>query len=103
MPVSCSTRKARDPAKDEIQHEILSERIAEISREPGGRGDRHGADLAKPRRTMGAATRRRMAAVQQKRWAEAMQGSGIKVKKRRTSTEGRRRWEAYRVARAVAQ
>lgn len=62
------------------QHAILSERIAEITRELSGRAVHHDAGgMAKPRRKMSAAGRKRI--------IEAT----------------RRRWEAYRAAKVAAQ
>ena len=95
------------------QHVILGERIAEITRELGGRG-RHldAAGGAKPKRTMSAAARRRIGAAQRKRWAAVKGATGTPAKKaarkakRHMSAEGReriaeatrKRWEAYRAA-----
>jgi hypothetical protein len=97
------------------QHAVLGERIAEITQELGGRAGRPGAaGEAKPKRVMSAATRRRMAAAQQRRWAEKKGNTGgagemaSAKKKRNMSAEGReriaeatrKRWAAYRAAKA---
>jgi len=99
------------------QHTLLGERIAEITRELSGRsGQDDDRGIGKPKRVMSAATRRRMAESQQKRWAEK-KGSGESsekpagTKKRKMSAEGReriaeatrKRWEAYRAEKAGAQ
>jgi hypothetical protein len=100
------------------QHSLLGERIAEITRELGGKtAQTADTGTGRPKRVMSAATRRRMAASQQKRWAEkkgTAAGSPVKqagTKKRKMSAEGReriaeatrKRWEEYRAEKAAAQ
>ena len=100
------------------QHAVLGERIAEVTRELGGRAGRpDAAEVAKPKRTMSAAARRRIGAAQRKRWAEAKKATGAPAKKahakgrRKMSAEGReriaeatrKRWEAYRAEKAARE
>jgi hypothetical protein len=87
------------------QYAVLGERIAEITRELGGKAGRSelGAAGAPAKRVVSADTRRRMAEAQQRRWSKR---SG---KKRNMSSEGReriaeatrKRWEAYRAQKAA--
>ena len=99
------------------QYTILGERMAEITRELGGRGGHPEAAASgeKPKRTMSASARRRIAAAQRKRWAAVKGTTGASAKKaagkknRNMSAEGReriaeatrKRWEAYRAAKAA--
>ena len=99
------------------QYTILGERMAEITRELGGKPGRPDAAAVgdKPKRTMSASARSRIAAAQRKRWAEAKKATGAPAKKaarkakRHMSAEGRKniaeatrkRWEAYRAAKAA--
>jgi hypothetical protein len=59
----------------------------------GEAGIHDAADTAKPKRTMSATARRRIAADQRKRWAEAKKATGTPVKKakRKMSAAGRKR------------
>ncbi len=97
------------------QYDVLGQRIAEISRQLGGRPAR--LDMAggdKPKRVMSPETRRRMAAAQQRRWA-GVKGTGPsgagKKKKRNMSAEGReriaeatrKRWAEYRAQKAAQE
>lgn len=87
------------------QYAVLGDRIAEITRELGGKPGRSelGAAMAPAKRVVSEDTRRRMAEAQQKRWAKK---SG---RKRNMSAEGReriaeatrKRWEAYRAQKAA--
>jgi hypothetical protein len=97
------------------QYTILGERMAEITRELGGRAGRpDAASATQPKGVRSAETRSRMAAAQRKRWAERKATTGTQAKKaprrakRKMSAEGRaniaeatrKRWEAYRAAKA---
>ncbi len=98
------------------QHALLGERIAEITRELGGRAEP--ADAAgggQPKGVRSTETRSRMAAAQRKRWAERKATTETPAKKagtkakRKMSAEGReriaeatrKRWEAFRAAKAA--
>jgi hypothetical protein len=98
------------------QHTLLGERIAEITRELGGKPRRPDtADVAKPKRGMSDAGRARIAAAQRKRWAELKKATGTPAKKtgrkakRKMSAAGRariaeatrKRWAAYRAQKAA--
>jgi hypothetical protein len=99
------------------QDTILAERIAEFTRELGGKPRRPDAagTTAKPKRTMSASARSRIAAAQRKRWAEFHKASGTPAKKagrqakRKMSAAGReriaeatrKRWAAYRAQKAA--
>lgn len=99
------------------QYAVLGERIAEITRQIGGRaGESAAADVARPRR-MSASARRRIGEAQRKRWAAQREVTGTPApakvsgrrKKRNMSAEGkariaeatRKRWEAFRAAKAA--
>jgi hypothetical protein len=101
----------------EHQRAILTERIAAITRELGGRvGNHDAADTVKPKRVISAAGRNRIAGAQQKRWPQAKQAAGTPAKnertkaKRKMSAAGRdgiakatrKRWAAYRAEKAAA-
>ena len=100
------------------QHAMLGERIAEITRELGGRAGRpDAASATQPKGVRSAETRSRMAAAQRRRWAEAKAATGTPAKKaagkkkRNMSAAGReaiaeatrKRWEAYRAAKRRAE
>lgn len=102
----------------ERQRAVIEERIAEIRRELGGGAGRQGAvGSPKPKRVVSAAVRRRMAASQRKRWAQAKKDAGGPDPKtqrpktrRKMSAEAReriaeatrKRWAAYRAAKATS-
>lgn len=96
------------------ERERIDGLIAELEREVGGSG-RNSRGAPAKRRPMSAATRKRMAEAQRKRWAVQRDGAPASAKKpaaakkRRIGAEGRRRiieatrkrWEAYRKAKAA--
>ena len=97
------------------QRDVLAQKIAEITRELGGRAGRpDAAGATQPKGVRSAEVRSRMAAAQRKRWAERKatgtpaKKAGTK-KKRKMSAEGRariveatrKRWEAFRAAKAA--
>jgi len=92
------------------QYEVLGQRIAEITRQLGGRTARLDVAGDRPKRVMSEETRRRMAAAQQRRWA-GVKGSGGAKKKRNMSAEGReriaeatrKRWAEYRAQKAAQE
>ena len=98
----------------QVELSRIEQRMAEIRSQLGGRVDPVVATKAKPKRTMSAAARARIAAAQKKRWATFHKGKKaaaaptLPKAKRRISEEGlkriiaatKKRWAAKRAAAA---
>jgi hypothetical protein len=104
----------------EHERAVIVEKIAEIQRQLGNRAAAPSTNGAKPRRQMSPATRRRIAAAQQRRWAAfhkaqepakktvtAQKGAAQTTRRmsaaarKRISEATKKRWAAYRAKKAA--